>query len=110
MFVKDLAGFDQDSWKLIVGVRAVPQGINAVSDLTVGTINSVPDSVDAITDFGIQSGNKWISKLPSRSGEDPFYLLANFFLLFSSTLLSTVKHSPSLFSVCLITLGQVRLG
>ena len=77
--MKDLAGFDQDSWKLIVGVRAVPQGINAVSDLTVGTINSVPDSVDAITDFGIQSGNKWISKLPSPSGGDRFCLLANCF-------------------------------
>ena len=50
----------------------MPQGINAVSDLTVGTINSVPDSVDAITDFGIQSGNKWISKLPSPSGGGPF--------------------------------------
>ncbi len=44
----------------IVGVRAVPQGINAVSDLTVGTINSVPDSVDAITDFSIQSGIKCV--------------------------------------------------
>ena len=41
MFVNDLAGFDQDSWKLFVGVRAVPQGINAVSDLTLGIIKTL---------------------------------------------------------------------
>ncbi len=35
----------------------MPQGVNTVSDLTVGTINSVPDTVDAFVDFGTQSGN-----------------------------------------------------
>ena len=43
---------------IYIGVRFVPQGVNTVSDLTVGTINSVPDTVDAFVDFGTQSGNK----------------------------------------------------